>query len=338
MQSREGVLAGIGDANPRVDPLSVGLLVTEVAPSRVDGYEGGLRVLLRHRRLHVFLRCSIPTCSPTDDFVHGSNERAGHRMKVTGRNGPERNWPMRNHWILLAALIALVIAWQAGTFDRPLSEVGLNAETCAQNLFGATVCGDELVVFCKRNYDPDINADVCDDILREEGVDPAAIARRQREVEALSATRAQNKQRTDVARGASGTLDGVEYTAGAVRTVKRVTGPAGAFKAKPGNVLIVTDIDYRNRGDKPVDVLCGAGNQFRLVDRRDKLYSADSEGMFSATANDEGCSRDVQPGQREDAQVIFQVPRGVVASELLIGEPADVPPPGDSPYLSVAVR
>lgn len=46
--------------------------------------------------------------------------------------------------VALAIVAVLIIAWQAGTFDHILVNVGLNAEPCARNGFGAVFCGKEL--------------------------------------------------------------------------------------------------------------------------------------------------------------------------------------------------
>lgn len=73
-------------------------------------------------------------------------------------------------------MAVVAVLWLNGAFDEMLANAGLNTQTCAQNLFGAKLCGDDLVAFCKSNYDPDINAATCDDVLRDEGIDPTAIA------------------------------------------------------------------------------------------------------------------------------------------------------------------
>jgi len=73
---------------------------------------------------------------------------------------------------VIVAFVGLVVLWHSGTFDRPLSEIGLNAKTCATNLFGAKLCGHDLAEWCESNYDADLNADACDDALDEAGMSP----------------------------------------------------------------------------------------------------------------------------------------------------------------------
>jgi len=79
------------------------------------------------------------------------------------------------------ALLALLVAgaYFAGALDEPLSAVGLNKTTCAKNVFGNRMCGDELVQFCQDNYGPG-NHDVCDAALDDAGIDPTRIAASQR--------------------------------------------------------------------------------------------------------------------------------------------------------------
>jgi hypothetical protein len=45
-------------------------------------------------------------------------------------------------------VLGLLVLWQAGTFDRPLSEVGLNAQDCVVNGMGGKFCGDAAVTYC----------------------------------------------------------------------------------------------------------------------------------------------------------------------------------------------
>jgi hypothetical protein len=49
--------------------------------------------------------------------------------------------------LVIAVLIALVVAWRAGTFDHVLYKVGLNAKPCARTGFRGTLCGRELTEY-----------------------------------------------------------------------------------------------------------------------------------------------------------------------------------------------
>jgi hypothetical protein len=83
----------------------------------------------------------------------------------------QRHWYDRWKWAgaVLAAILA--VAYFTGGLDEPLSSLGLNTQTCAENLFGNRMCGDELVAFCEDNYNPGANGDTCDTVLTDAGVD-----------------------------------------------------------------------------------------------------------------------------------------------------------------------
>lgn len=98
----------------------------------------------------------------------------------------ERRWydPLgTNKALIIASLVAATfVLWATGMLDRPLSEIGLNRGTCAENLFGKTMCGSELVEFCRDHYGP-TNRDTCGPVLTDEGIDPATVLVQRRERE-----------------------------------------------------------------------------------------------------------------------------------------------------------
>jgi hypothetical protein len=51
--------------------------------------------------------------------------------------------------------LVAVVLWAGGCLDRPLSEVGLNRNTCVENGFGTTFCGDDAEEYC-RALGPDV--------------------------------------------------------------------------------------------------------------------------------------------------------------------------------------
>ncbi len=54
-------------------------------------------------------------------------------------------------FVLIAMLgVILVALYVHGSFDRPLSNVGLNWHECARNGLGATFCGEELTEYRER--------------------------------------------------------------------------------------------------------------------------------------------------------------------------------------------
>jgi hypothetical protein len=71
------------------------------------------------------------------------------------------------HRRILTAVVLLGVGWFSGAFDRQLAEVGLNRHTCVDPLIGGTLCGDDLVAFCRERYDPQINDEVCGPVRRD---------------------------------------------------------------------------------------------------------------------------------------------------------------------------
>lgn len=68
-------------------------------------------------------------------------ESAGWEAPRWGWDRPSPGgWPAGRTMALWAVLGVLVFLWAQGTFDRALSGVGLNAQPCYQNAFGATYC------------------------------------------------------------------------------------------------------------------------------------------------------------------------------------------------------
>jgi ribosomal protein L12E/L44/L45/RPP1/RPP2 len=61
-------------------------------------------------------------------------------------------WRLLTRWQLLTIVVALLLfaGWRAGTFDRVLSNVGLQAHECRRNGLGATFCGKELDEYRER--------------------------------------------------------------------------------------------------------------------------------------------------------------------------------------------
>lgn len=70
------------------------------------------------------------------------------------------------HWkiLLVAAIIVpgLIALWTEGTFDEPLSAVGLNHDPCVEiYLTGNKICGDELEQFCEQRFARQVNREAC---------------------------------------------------------------------------------------------------------------------------------------------------------------------------------
>jgi hypothetical protein len=56
------------------------------------------------------------------------------------------------------------------------ASTGDQSATCATTLLGGQeICGEELVAFCRQNYDPSVNGEVCAPVLTKAGVDPKSL-------------------------------------------------------------------------------------------------------------------------------------------------------------------
>jgi hypothetical protein len=246
----------------------------------------------------------------------------------------------------VAATVAAVL-WSSGAFDEPLADVGLNSRTCAENLFGAKMCGDELVAFCKERYDPDLNADTCDESLREAGVlneVKAGLAAReareqheteeridrelaaQERVEREKAREAERRARTPARFAEPATLGDVVYNIESITTSAELNGAFDVQAAGADRTFVIANMTYRNVGEKPLDLLCAGGNGFALIDVRGRRFSADDDVMFEAAANDEACAGDIQPGDQGDAVAVFNVRDNVRPAQLVVWDPQ-----GDAP-------
>lgn len=82
--------------------------------------------------------------------------RRNMRAEREGRDERERaGLPARSGVSAGAVVFAiLVVLWARGTFDRPLSSIGLNSHECGRNAFGATFCGDELKRYRQQVQQP----------------------------------------------------------------------------------------------------------------------------------------------------------------------------------------
>ena len=91
--------------------------------------------------------------------------------------------PRYGRWVVAALgtlfLVGLLIAWRAGSFDRVLFKVSLNANACAENAFGKVLCCDELNSYC-RDRPAGIQSKACDELGIES---QAAVNQRRRDAE-----------------------------------------------------------------------------------------------------------------------------------------------------------
>jgi hypothetical protein len=259
--------------------------------------------------------------------------------------------------IVAIVLVVLAVlaggAWATGALDKTLVDVGLNKETCSKNLFGNVMCGDELVEFCLDRYDPEINGDVCETVLRDAGEDPEAAARRvefdeaqrMREIEEDLEADAQREEREEEERleeqraaardeaaiGDATELGGLTLTVDQLGPAELVEGAYTDVTADRGRQLFVAQVTYRNAGSSPSGYLCSvtAGDQgFMLVDNQGREFTPDGEKTLEAAANEEACGGELQPGEGDDAWIVFEVPASVDPVELIAWNP-DEPGPAD---------
>ena len=233
---------------------------------------------------------------------------------------------------------ALALAWSAGALDEPLSSVGLNSETCIENAFGNKTCGDDAVRFCRKRYDRDLNGDVCDDVLTEAGIDPKKMLAERRRRARAAARRRLERNRTRVKIGEAGTDDGVSFTVTALDQRESIDGDYDNATPKAGNIFIVAKLSYTNDGTKPIDLLCSitAGTDGAvLVDGRDRQFSPDTDATSVAPANEEACGDDVQPGDTEDAELVFDVSDSTQPKGLVLWNPDKAGPEDGGTFLAI---
>ncbi len=260
--------------------------------------------------------------------------------------------------LLLAAgavVASAVAVWLTGALDRPLANIGLNNRTCIEPLLGDPLCGDDAVAFCRDRYNPDINADVCGDVLREAGVDVAAVERRQAEQEreeraALEErlerdAREQERQdredalakqeaaRNDGEVGQRTRVNDVAFTVNAFETAQSIPGSLGPIAARQGRKLVVARFTYENIGEEPLDLLCG-GRGFRLVDDKGRRFTV-SDDNFEAAENEEACGGGIQPGETDDAAAVFEVQEAVAPVEVVLWNDQEGTPEDGVPHLAV---
>jgi hypothetical protein len=128
---------------------------------------------------------------------HGVDEPPVDDAPEPSLEPPEepRRWHERWSWrlLILLALVLVFAGWRAGTFDRVLVNVGLNAKPCERNALGATFCGQELA-----EYDEHVAQ-----IKRQAGEAGERLEREGREAEA-KAQEQERSSREALERGADG--------------------------------------------------------------------------------------------------------------------------------------
>ncbi len=265
--------------------------------------------------------------SVTEDSRRGEDAGADYH----GRS-PRRR---RNSWLAFAVVV--VVVWVVGSSESWLP-AGLTEE-CAVTLLGGEVCGDDLLAFCQKSYDPEINADVCDGVLSDAGTSGPEVLAGRRATSRERHRRAVALARTRVGIGQPRRLGDVVYTVRSARWVSQLQGSLDeVILPQAGRRFFVARVSYKNVGRTPLDLLCGGATNFRLLDSRSRVFSTDEEAMIEHELNDEACVRKAQPGDLDTAAVVFQVSDAVTPVDLLIGRRSGPPPPGAEPYLAIPVK
>lgn len=216
--------------------------------------------------------------------------------------------------------------------------MGLNQETCIENVFGGKRCGDDAVRFCRKRYDRDLNGDVCDDVLTEAGIDPEKMLAERRKRARAAARRRVERNRTAVQLGERGTDDGVSFTVTALERRESIDGAYEHAAPKAGNIFIVAKLTYTNSGSKPIDLLCSmtAGSDGALLfDSRNRQFGTDGEATGVASANEEACGDNVQPGDTEDAELVFDVSSSIRPKGLVLWNPEKAGPEDGGTFLAI---
>jgi hypothetical protein len=250
---------------------------------------------------------------------------------------------------LVVIIIAAYALWQNGNFDTALSHVGLNHTTCAENLFGNRMCGDELVAFCEQRYDPAINGDTCRPVLKDAGYTGAQLAalhrdlahqeqqqvnqtiHKQRRREQEREQRRAQRGRHDAQIGTPAKIGSVTYTVTTAESHRSIGADYDTVTAKPGRKLVALSTDFHNAGRKPVLVACGGLNA-TLVDDQGRRFSPDDEASIMLMAD--ACG-DTQAGDDGSTTTVFSLPADATPTRFIITDPDGRQPEMGGEWLSV---
>jgi len=196
------------------------------------------------------------------------------------------------------------------------------------------MCGNELVRFCKKRYDPKLNGHVCEEVLRDEGIDPDRVAadieaeerrreeeieqdleariaeQERREKERLEARRRANRTDVPAGRQNAGEDDGIRFSVVSLDEVRSVDGDYEQAEASAGSRFVLVQVDYVNESDAPIDVACSmtaGGSGVALYDDADRRYTVDDEATLVHPMNELTCGDEIQPGQSSRVALAFEI-------------------------------
>jgi hypothetical protein len=115
---------------------------------------------------------------------------------------------------------------------------------------------------------------------------------------------------TRVRAGGTGVDDGVAFRVLGVHvasSIPRREGYEGRLTAGPGHVLLVAEVATTNRGERSADPFCGS-NGSRIYARSGVGYDP-VEQMYQLAGNERMCSGGLQPEERADFHLVYDVAR-----------------------------
>jgi hypothetical protein len=190
------------------------------------------------------------------------------------------------------AVVGVIICAAAGLAGG-CSEVDELAagEPCATTLLGGQeICGEELVAFCKANYAPDVNGEVCETVLADAGIDPKSLV-------------PQPPKRTRF--GAAAQIEGADGELIEVTARRILNNIIGGEYEEPeiGNRYVGVEVEIANRGDAAISDYPSA--KLKLNNGR----QVDTTIMLGGEcASDDFSSIDLAPGDSATGCLPFEIP------------------------------
>jgi len=123
--------------------------------------------------------------------------------------------------------------------------------------------------------------------------------------------------------GEAGVDDDVTFKVNAMERVDSIAGGEfsdGPITPREGAQLIRVDLTYKNNMQAPIDLLCGGGQGFVLLDEDDRNYEPVND-LTDIAENGEVCLEEVQPGFKSDVVLAFQMPRRAEIGGLVVWNP-----------------
>lgn len=179
-----------------------------------------------------------------------------------------------------------------------------SAQSCATNIAGRQMCGDDLVAFCERRYDPSLNGDTCRPALEGAGRDPATVRRRVKRAEQL----ALYGRRTRMAGGFGDEL----WLAAApdelgVRVAVDEDPRVGEYDIpSAGSRYVAARVTLENQSRRTVTV--SPASSMRMIDNRG--HQAEPTIVSAGPCSQSFDDVELTPGDRRRGCVVFEISAG----------------------------